>query len=496
MVAPLDRDLIAAIATAPGQGGIGIVRLSGPGADHVASQICTHVLQPRIAQFTRFVDNPSQVADSQQDLLDHPDLGSSDQRQNTVVHSGEELIDEGLALYFPAPRSFTGEDVVELHGHGGPIVMRRLLDAVCARGARLARPGEFSERAFHNGKLDLAQAEAVADLIASTSVAAARAAVNSLTGKFSDAINDLAKAIQDLRIVVEAAIDFPEEDVEILQEAQIGKRVASLRTDVAKVLATSRQGALLSEGITIALMGEPNVGKSSLLNALCGEEAAIVTDIPGTTRDLLKVDLVLDGLPVRLVDTAGLREAQDTVEAIGVKRAKAQAATADVVVHVVDATNPSPQEIIEALPVISGKRIVVINKIDLLDLEADQRSAITASSTIGPTHKPSADTQQDEIFRVSAKIGTGLGALREGLLRQAGFTPDQAPYTARARHVTALELAAAHLGEAARGLDVGDAVELVAEHLRQAHDQLGEIVGTISADDLLGKIFSEFCIGK
>lgn len=461
----LDRDLIAAIATAPGQGGIGIVRLSGPDARRVASEICTAELKARVAQFTRFF--AATEGESVDELVE-----------------GAQLIDEGLVLYFPAPRSFTGEEVVELQGHGGPMVMRRLLDAVCAKGARIARPGEFSERAFHNGKLDLVQAEAVADLIASTSEAAASAAINSLTGKFSDAINELSREVEGLRVMLEAAIDFPDEDVEILQDAQVNARIAALQTAVAHAVQTSRQGALLAQGITIALVGEPNVGKSSLLNALSGEETAIVTDVAGTTRDLLKVDLVLEGLPVRLVDTAGLREARDVVEEIGVERAKAQAQVADIVLWVNDASALPDGRLIEPTGLVDTEAlkqaISVVNKVDLVDVDA--------ATLQTPARTP--------VYLVSAKTGVGLAALREGILQRAGFSPNQAPFTARARHVEALEGVARCLDEASAGLAAGAAVELVAESLRHAHDRLGEIVGTVTADDLLGKIFAEFCIGK
>jgi tRNA modification GTPase len=355
------------------------------------------------------------------------------------------------------------------------MVLSRLLDAICARGARMARPGEFSERAFHNGKLDLAQAEAIADLIASSSQAAARAAVNSLSGHFSGTINTLAEGVEQLRVLVEAAIDFPDEDVEILEAADVTQRLADLIRVLNETLASSRQGVLLNEGIHIALVGPPNVGKSSLLNALSGEETAIVTDIPGTTRDLLKVDLVLDGLPVRLVDTAGLREAQDAVEEIGVERAKAQAAKADLVLWVVDSTQgPSS----EPPPIDVAQVVTVANKIDLMP--AGVRGDWFGEGT----------------YFVSAKTGEGLDDLKRGIESRAGFVPDEARFTARARHVTALSAAGADLEFADRVLGEGQPAELVAECLRHAHEHLGEIVGTVTADDLLGKIFAEFCIGK
>ena len=419
------------------------MRLSGAAAHGVAAEICGVTLEPRLARYCRFRD-------------------------------GDDLVDEGIALYFAGPHSFTGEDVVELQGHGGPVVMQKLLDVVCAKGARIARPGEFSERAFHNGKIDLAQAEAVADLIASTSATAARAAINTLQGAFSEKIDALTANLEALRIRVEAAIDFPDEDVEILAEAGVVARLAEIEGKIVDTLAASEQGALLAGGINVAIVGPPNVGKSSLLNALSGEEAAIVTDIPGTTRDLLKVDLVIDGLPIRLVDTAGLRDTDDAVESIGVERARKEAASADLVLRVEDARKADAGERnLDMAP----NSLLVLNKLDLLDEVPTDASAAPA-------------------IHVSAKTGAGLEELRKKILATVGFTPEHATYTARARHVQSLREAKAFCEEATLALTEGEAAELVAEHLRCAHEKLGAIVGTVSADDLLGKIFSEFCIGK
>ena len=449
-----DEDLICAIATPPGQGGIGVVRLSGRGAKELSERLCGKPLQPRRAVYCEF-------------------------------RHAEEPLDDGLALWFPAPNSFTGEEVVELQGHGGPVVQQRLLTALCNGGARLARPGEFSERAFHNGKLDLAQAEGIADLIASTSVAAARAAMNTLQGTFSNRVNDLTEALVNLRVQIEAAIDFPDEDIEILEQAGVAGKLQELADLLERSISSADQGRLLNSGIQVALMGAPNVGKSSLLNALVGEDAAIVTDIPGTTRDLLKVDLLIDGLPIRLVDTAGIRSSQDQVEQQGVARAKAQITAVDLVLLVVPAPEFDGSSVhsqiaeLQAFALEQGgpspKILVVVNKVDLTPAPLDQRFANVA---------------------VSALTGQGLDTLRKSLHQQVGFGHDNVEFTARARHVEALQAAARQIQNAQLGLDQGLAVELVAEELTHAQYHLGSITGELTADDLLGKIFSEFCIGK
>jgi tRNA modification GTPase len=463
MNAGLQSDLIAAVATAPGQGGIGVVRLSGPGAHAVAQRICNRSLKPRFATYCDFRD-------------------------------GEEIIDQGLALLFAEGASFTGEEIVELQGHGGPVVLQRLLDVVCAHGARLARPGEFSERAFLNGKIDLAQAEAIADLIASTSVNAARAALRSLQGAFSTRVHALEEDLGGLRVLIEACIDFPEEDVDFLQEAQVHERVAVLIDALEGLKRECAQGQLLNEGASVALIGAPNAGKSSLLNVLAGEEAAIVTDIPGTTRDLLKVDLVLDGLPLRLVDTAGLRDSADAVERLGVARAREQAQQADILLVMVDvsalpASADSPHTVSALHHAVAdllsdlafdGKVIVVANKVDLLG------SSVQMPAT--PLPYPT--------YWVSAKTGAGLEALRSGIAEALGFAHTETGFTARARHVEALDSAETALRTGLAMLQAGDGTEMVAEELRAAHLALGEIVGTVTPDELLGRIFSEFCIGK
>ncbi|MCR9261655.1 MAG: tRNA uridine-5-carboxymethylaminomethyl(34) synthesis GTPase MnmE [Pseudomonadaceae bacterium] len=456
MATSLHDDLIAAVATPPGQGGIGVIRLSGNGAADVARIICNQNLVPRHATYCKFSD-------------------------------GDEVLDEGIAIAFAHSASFTGEEVVELQGHGGPVVLQRLLDLVCRHGARLARPGEFSERAFLNGKLDLAQSEAIADLISSSSVAAARAAVRSLQGDFSRQVHHVTEHLAKLRVLVEACIDFPDEDVEFLQTGQVASRLQQGIDQLQQLRSDSVQGQLLNEGASVALLGVPNAGKSSLLNVLSGEEAAIVTDIPGTTRDLLKVDLLLDGLPLRLVDTAGLRDSGDKVEQLGVARAKTQAQQADLLLIVVDATAVAAADLDSyvsgLLDGIGVERdqlptIVVFNKIDLLPA---LNVGISSEFTVVP---------------VSALLGTGLEDLRGIIKSSLGFNQSESGFIARARHVAALELALGHLIEAKQLIDLGEATEIAAEEMRFAHNALGEIVGTVTPDDLLGRIFSEFCIGK
>jgi tRNA modification GTPase len=452
----LQTDLIAAVATAPGQGGIGVVRLSGQGARGVAEKICGRTLQPRYASYCDFRDR-------------------------------DEILDQGLALLFDGTASFTGEEVVELQGHGGPVVLQRLLDAVCSLGARLARPGEFSERAFLNGKIDLAQAEAIADLIASTSVAAAKAAVRSLRGVFSEQVHSIADELGGLRVLVEACIDFPEEDVEFLQNNQVSEKIEALVEQLEGLLNSSEQGQLLNEGLAVAIIGEPNAGKSSLLNVLSGEDAAIVTDIPGTTRDLLKVDLVLDGLPLRLVDTAGLRESEDVVERLGVDRAKQQIRQADLLLVVLDASTTPLAEVSQRVEQLlegithAAQILLIMNKSDLVALQFNE-----IERTI----------DHQALHWVSAKTGVGIDELRIAITDAVGFRHSEATFTARARHVSALNQAIDELHKARSELADQQATEIVAEELRSAHSALGEIVGTVTPDDLLGRIFSEFCIGK
>ena len=438
-----ETDTIAAVATPPGQGGVGIVRISGPLALKIGESIVGEPLPPRQALHANF------------------------------IHEGE-LLDDGVGLYFAAPNSYTGEDSVELQGHGGPVVMQMLLNAVLAEGARLARPGEFSERAFLNGQIDLAQAEAVADLIASASTQAARGAVRSLSGEFSLLINELDADILKLRVHVEAAIDFPDEEVELLAQVRVGEQIEALIGAVQALTQQGQQGALLTQGISIAIIGAPNAGKSSLLNRLSGEEAAIVTDIPGTTRDLLKVDLVLDGLPVRLVDTAGLRDSTDPVEVEGVRRARLAAETADLILEVHDLavaqanTEPSSPE----------RTLRVENKIDLVDAP------------------PGVVEDSPSTVRVSCLTGDGIEALKRAIKHRVGFTGEGSTFSARQRHIEALNAALSALENAAQRLEGNAAAEVIAEELRLAHLALGEITGETTPDDLLGSIFATFCIGK
>jgi len=487
----LDTDLIVAVATPPGQGGVGIVRLSGPGALQCAQTVCGSPFNA--ADFAANTDNARRAY--------YCDFSTPDDR---------EQIDSGLAIWFAHGSSFTGEEVVELHAHGSPVVLQRLIDACCVSGARMARAGEFSERAFLHGQIDLAQAEAIADLIASTSVMAARGALRSLSGEFSALVNAQAEALAQLRIYVEATIDFPDEEVEHLANGQVAEKIAALQTEIAAILASCAQGRLMREGIHVALLGAPNAGKSSLLNALSGEEAAIVTDLPGTTRDLLKVDVVLDGLALRLVDTAGLRDSTDEIEQIGVARALEQARTADLIIEVIDAAahdtasfRPGSSHI-EALADIDAPRLTVMNKLDLVP-QARVPDVLDATESPCPEgehalSKASIETtlpvKHHETVWVSAVTGLGLDRLREAIKSAAAFNPAEATFTARARHVHALQAATGALEEAAAHLAAQLPLEMAAEELRAAHAQLGEIVGTVTPDDLLGRIFSEFCIGK
>ncbi len=454
-------DTIVAIATPPGRGGVGVVRLSGPRAAAIAQVLLGGLPRPRLASHRSFRDG-----------------------------CGEPL-DDGLALWFPAPHSFTGEDVLELQGHGGPVVLDRLLRACLQLGARLARPGEFSERAFLNGKLDLAQAEAVADLIEAGSEAAAKAALASLQGAFSREVNALIEQLTALRVAIEAGLDFPEEEIDPVADQALLTALDELLAQAARVQAAARQGALLREGLHVVILGRPNAGKSSLLNALCGVDAAIVTDIPGTTRDVLRQHLSIDGLPLHLVDTAGLREGADVIEQEGIRRAWREVERADRVLLVVDDREegiaPEDWAILQRLP--AGKPLTVVrNKIDLSGRAPGERLLHGLADL--PGH---AVTE----IALSALRGEGLDLLRAHLKDALGYHPEEGGvFLARRRHLDALERAQAHMQAARIQLLHTQALELAAEELRLAQDDLGEITGRITPDDLLGRIFSSFCIGK
>ena len=450
-------DTIAAIATAPGRGGIGIVRLSGPAAKSIGENICRRELQPRTPHLCNF-------------------------------HENEQSIDQGIALFFPSPNSFTGEDVVELQGHGGPVILDMIVRTACGLGARPARPGEFSERAFLNDKLDLAQAEAVADLIASTTESAARGAMRSLKGEFSRAVEQLMKDVISLRVYVEAAIDFPEEEVDFISEGEVADRLSALQKQLEDVLETTRQGSLLREGMKLVIAGRPNAGKSSLLNALTGQDNAIVTAIEGTTRDVLREHIQIDGMPLHIVDTAGLRESTDLVEQEGIRRAWAEMETADLILLVIDSTTDDATqtdadlvwpELHEHIP--SSIPVTLIhNKCDLVRRNPALREASGCT-----------------VIELSAKTGDGLELLRSHLKQAMGYRPDlSTPYLARRRHLEALTKAGTYLQEGLAQLEGHAAPELLAEDLRHCHESLGEITGSMSSDELLGEIFSSFCIGK
>ncbi len=448
---------IAAIATASGRGGIGIVRVSGPSLGPFIFALLGRTLTPRHASFGPFPDAQGQA------------------------------IDQGISIYFSAPNSYTGEDVLELQGHGGPAVMQALLKR-CLRvgqpyGLRMAAPGEFTLRAFLNDKIDLAQAEAVADLIDASSETAARAAMASYRGDFSKRVEHLASQLVELRMLVEATLDFPEEEIEFLEKFQARSRLISIQTELGDVLFQSQQGMVLREGLHVVLAGEPNVGKSSLLNALAGQDLAIVTDIAGTTRDKVSQVIHLDGVPITIIDTAGLRDTDDKIEALGIARSWAEIERADVVLHLLDVQHPTGPLDSKIESRRSAKSVVlsVFNKCDLID-----------SNTLSLLNN-----HQEALF-VSAKTGDGLAGLRARLLTLAGWQPSQeSPWLARQRHIDALTSTQESLRCAQAHADQNDRVlDLFAEELRLAHDHLGSITGRMTPDDLLGEIFSRFCIGK
>ena len=441
-------DTIVAAATPPGSGGIGIVRLSGAQTEEIARAMLGSLPEPRTA--TRRIIR--------------------DQHGNKL--------DTGLALYFPAPASFTGESVLELHGHGGPILISMLVDAAVELGARRAEPGEFTKRAFLNDKLDLAQAEAVADLIGSGTKQAARAALRSLSGAFSEAVKALAEQLVRLRMHVEAAIDFPEEEIDFLADEVLLQRLNECADAFESLLEKAELGRVLRDGYRVAIVGKPNAGKSSLLNRLSGEDSAIVTEVAGTTRDILREQINIAGLAVELIDTAGLRDNPDRIEKEGIRRAREAMKSADAVLWIQDATEQTDVDIGEEVP--EGIQITVVrNKIDLTD------------------DRPGSSGEDESRINLSAKTGAGIDALHDRLLELAGYKSlGEGAFTARKRHIDALNRAAGHFNTGRKALNETRAGELLAEELRLAQEALGEITGAVSSDDLLGRIFADFCVGK
>jgi tRNA modification GTPase len=446
---PKKTDNIAAIATAPGRGGIGVVRVSGQGLAAMATSLTGRKLTPRLATYTSF-----------------------------LAADGTPL-DQGIALFFPAPYSYTGEEVLEFQGHGGPAVLQSVLQRCLELGAHLAQPGEFTQRAFLNDKMDLAQAESVADLIDATTQQAARSAIRSLQGDFSAAIHNAVTRLIDLRMLIEATLDFPEEEIEVADRQLGASKLAAVQQEVARIAELARQGSILREGAQVVLVGAPNVGKSSLLNRLAGEDVALVSEIPGTTRDSIRQALQVGGVPLHLIDTAGLRETADEIEKMGIARTQLALTQADVVLVLLDEsqqrTEPEDKAILAQLPA-NVPRLYLHNKIDLSG------------------HVSGLEMQDGEAhLYISAKTGAGMETLQDKLLESIGWHQETGVFMARARHLEALSNAERHLTEAGQQLD---RPELFAEELRQAQDSLNEITGEFTADDLLGEIFSRFCIGK
>lgn len=448
----LETDTIAAIATAPGRGGVGVIRLSGAQSHTIACSLSNRpVLTPRYAHYSTFYGRD------------------------------QSIIDDGIILYFDGPRSFTGEDVVELQGHGSPVGLSLLLERCLELGARQARPGEFSERAFLNDKMDLVQAEAIADLINAQTRTAVRQAQSSLRGKFSDQIQVINVQLIELRKYVEAAIDFPEEEIDFLSEGRVGQQLHQLITDLEILRNTARQGAIYRSGATVVLAGKPNAGKSSLLNVLAGDQVAIVTDVPGTTRDIVKEYIDIHGVPVHLIDTAGLRDTDDRIEQEGVRRAEQAITNADLAIHLIDDSTeePSPDLLLGVAP---GQPVITVyNKIDLSGRPAGAVKQPSDANTLG----------------ISTLTGAGIETLKDVILRQLGIEGDNTSvFSARERHIRAINQTLAILTDAEAHFSRSGAGELLAEDLRLAHDELGTITGRMTSDELLGEIFSSFCIGK
>ncbi len=453
----LITDTIVAQATPPGRGGVGILRISGKQAITVAKQLLGKIPAPRQAEYLSFRDNNNNI------------------------------LDQGIAIYFPGPHSFTGEDVLELQGHGGPVIIDLLLKQILTIAhVRIARPGEFSERAFINDKIDLIQAEAIADLIDASSEQAARSAINSLQGTFSKKIYQLTDALTNLRIYVEAAIDFPDEEIDFLSDGKIEAQLNNVINDLTSVKQAASQGSLLREGMKVVIAGRPNAGKSSLLNALSGRDAAIVTDIAGTTRDVLREHIHLDGMPLHIIDTAGLREANDEVERIGIERAWKEIEQADRVLFMVDATTTEATEPEQIWPEFMAK---LPNKLPI--------TIIRNKADLTNENKGYFDVNGHSLIRLSARTGDGVDILRNHLKEVMGYSGhNEGDFIARRRHIQALITAEYHLEQGKDRLINAYAGELLAEELRLAQQALGEITGEVTSDDLLGKIFSSFCIGK
>ncbi len=462
----MKNDTIASLATAQGRAGIGIVRISGDLVQEVAQLILGELPKPRYATYTNFFDNTHTV------------------------------LDKGIAIYYKKPYSYTGEDVLEIQAHGGPILLDLLLKtALSVKGVRLAEPGEFTQQAFLNNKLDLTQAEAVIDLIEASSEQAARGAMRSLAGEFSHKINELLSKLIDLRMYIEASLDFPEEDIDILAEGDVKTRLTELVQVTQQIKASTKQGVLLQEGATVVIVGLPNAGKSSILNALTQRDSAIVTDIPGTTRDIIREDIYLDGLPVHIIDTAGLRESDDKIEQIGIERAIKALKQADHILYISDiANNLAEQEVIDSLNELiqlpnehSIKSTVIYNKIDLVE---EQPKVINHASLAGLSNLTAT-------LYISAKDDQGIDLLREHLRKILGYNQlGEDTFTARRRHLDSLDRLIPHLTSALYNLDDLYLADMVAEELRLAQEELSSITGKFSADDLLTSIFSSFCIGK
>lgn len=451
----MNTDTIAAIATAPGRAGVGIVRVSGPKSSEIAAKITNQSLTPRFATFSPFFGPEGN------------------------------LLDQGIAIFFQSPNSFTGEDVLELQGHGGPVIMDMLLEACIQLGARQALPGEFSERAYLNDKLDLSQAEAIADLIDASSRQAANSALNSLVGEFSKKITALVQQLIELRLYVESSIDFPEEEIDFLNDGVIASRLQLLIEQVKNIQLQANQGLLIKEGMKVAIVGKPNAGKSSLLNALAEKDVAIVTDIAGTTRDLLREHIQIDGMPLHIIDTAGLRDNPDTVEKIGIDRARSFIDEADQILLLVDASIEGEVDCPQYWQTLGGSS-AALEKLTLVYNKVDKLEGFLPKNA-GKIHE----------IAISALSGTGLDQLKSQLKKVMGFkNTAEGQFSARRRHIQAIALALQALQHGREQLQKHQAGELLAEDLRLAQDRLSEITGEFTPDELLGKIFSSFCIGK